>query len=205
MSEMMLSDRFLFKAMVKWKSSLHLWVLLILSLETISKSSDEEQEQENKKRSKKNLELSESKKKLKPTSKSSQEDNGCLSTAVPFRASFIYTSCSRSTASPLIPRGVSACPDVQLFMWSSDKSSWPALHIPKVNRGGRHSPNTRLLRKELTAQIIKFHSQQVQGQFIFLILHCSIVYSSQSKMTLPVMMIIMWQVVFWGNMCVIIY
>lgn len=80
------------------------------------------------------------KKKPKPASKSSQEDNGCLSTAVPFRASFIYTSCSQSSASPLLPRGISACPDVQLFMWSRDKSSWPALHVLNMNRGGRHSP-----------------------------------------------------------------
>lgn len=80
------------------------------------------------------------KKKPKPASKSSQEDNGCLSTAVPFRASFIYTSCSQSSASPLLPRGISACPDVQLFMWSRDKSSWPALHVLNMNGGGRHSP-----------------------------------------------------------------
>lgn len=91
-------------------------------------------------------------KKLKPTSKSSQEDNGCLSTAVPFRASFIYTSCSRSSASPLLPRGISACPDVQLFMWSSDKTSWPSLHILQMNRGGRYSPNILFWWKELTAQ-----------------------------------------------------
>lgn len=64
--------------------------------------------------------------KLKPPWKSGQEDNGCLSTAVPFRASFIYTSCGRSSASPLLPRGIPACPDVQLFMWSSDKGSWLA-------------------------------------------------------------------------------
>ncbi|KAI4804057.1 hypothetical protein KUCAC02_025701 [Chaenocephalus aceratus] len=59
-------------------------------------------------------------------------------------ASFIYTSCSRSSASPLLPRGISACPDVQLFIWSSDKSSWPVLHILQMNRGGRHSADRQL-------------------------------------------------------------
>jgi len=89
------------------------------------------------------FQLSESKKKLKPTSKRSQEDNGCLSTAVPFRASFIYTLCSRSSASPLLPQGIPAFPDVQLFMWSSDKSSWAA-HLQSEQRGSPFSGHAAL-------------------------------------------------------------
>lgn len=73
------------------------------------------------------FQVSESKKEIQAfTLKRSQKDNGCLSTAVPFRASFIYTLCSQSSTSPLLPGGLHACPDVQLFMWSSNKSSWPA-------------------------------------------------------------------------------
>ncbi|KAF3845018.1 hypothetical protein F7725_008181 [Dissostichus mawsoni] len=59
-------------------------------------------------------------------------------------ASFIYTSCSRSSASPLLPRGISACPDVQLFIWSSDKSSWPVLHISKRTEGSPFCRQTAL-------------------------------------------------------------
>lgn len=85
------------------------------------------------------------KNKPKPTSKSSQEDNGCLSTAVPFRASFIYTSCSHSSASPLLPRGVSAGADVQLFIWDRDKSSWPP--CPQFEQRGSLFSRTRDLEK----------------------------------------------------------
>lgn len=76
---------------------------------------------------------------LHPAAKSSQEDKECSPTSIPFRASSIYTSCSRPSASPRLPRGVSACPDVQLFMPSKfPTSSWPELHMLRFNRGGRH-------------------------------------------------------------------
>lgn len=176
-----------------------LFPLLKQSAKAVNNHEDKENKRDLKKEEKKTLELSESKKKLKPSPKSSQKDNGCLSTAVPFRASFIYTSCSRSSASPLFPRGTSACPDVQLFMWSSGKSSWPALHILETNRGGRHSPDIQLLQRELTAQIIRFQSRQVQEH---LILHCATIPSSQRKNALPVMMITVWQVVLLGT-CVL--
>lgn len=91
-------------------------------------------------------------KNIKPALKISQEDDGCLSTGIPFRASFIYTSRCRSSASLLLPKGIPACPDVQLFMWSrAMRAAGLKLHISRMNRRGR-----------IFSQL---HSQQIQSLF----------------------------------------
>lgn len=91
-------------------------------------------------------------KNIKPALKISQEDDGCLSTGIPFRASFIYTSRCRSSASLLLPKGIPACPDVQLFMWSrAMQAAGLKLHIPRMNRRGR-----------IFSQL---HSRQIQSLF----------------------------------------
>lgn len=121
---------------------------------------DKEQEQENKKKETWNFRSP--KRNLSLPRKAAKRTTGACRLPSPSGASFIYTSCSRSSASPLLPRGISACPDVQLFVWSSDKSSWAAFHILRTNRGGRHSPST------VTAHIIQPHSQQSQELFVCL-------------------------------------
>lgn len=97
----------------------------------------------------------------------SREDKECSPTSVPFRASSIYTLCSRPSAFPRLPRGASACPDVQLFMPSSFyvQLAW-APHAQVQQRGSPHPPRLSGARRKNKERKIPF-AQSTSLLFFF--------------------------------------